>query len=105
LRSVPRLDEVRKGKLEAIEGLPPDMAHLPQGCSFYARCRFRVEKCLTEKPELMLVGDRHSAACWEWEKLGASQLKAPFEAPLNGKLDEMPATAPAMENAAVKEGV
>ena len=105
LRSVPRLDEVRKGKLEAIEGLPPDMAHLPQGCSFYARCRFRVEKCLTDKPELMLVGDRHSAACWEWEKLGASQLKAPFEAPLNGKVDELPAAAPAMENAAVKEGV
>jgi oligopeptide transport system ATP-binding protein len=105
LRSVPRLDEERKGKLEAIEGLPPDMAHLPAGCSFYARCRFHVEKCLTEKPPLMLVGDRHSSACWEWEKLGAAQLKAPFAAVSNGTVSEMPATAPAMESAAVKEGV
>ena len=76
LRSVPRLDETRKEKLEPIEGLPPDLVNLPQGCSFYPRCRFHIDKCLIERPPLMLVGEKHMSACWEWERLGADQLRA-----------------------------
>ncbi len=98
LRSVPRLDEVRKDKLEPIEGLPPDLAHLPQGCSFYARCRFHVDKCLTERPQLMLVAENHMSACWEWERLGAAALKAATEA-------AQPAMADMATTAAVQEGV
>jgi oligopeptide transport system ATP-binding protein len=29
LRSVPRLNELRRGSLQTIAGLPPDVAHLP----------------------------------------------------------------------------
>jgi oligopeptide transport system ATP-binding protein len=64
LRSVPRLDQVTDEKLIPIEGLPPDLGHLPQGCSFYARCTFRIEKCKEEYPPLALVGEGHYAACW-----------------------------------------
>jgi oligopeptide transport system ATP-binding protein len=70
LRSVPRLDESRKEKLEPIEGVPPDLVNLPKGCSFYPRCRFHVEKCLEESPPLMLVNEDHFAACWENERVG-----------------------------------
>jgi oligopeptide transport system ATP-binding protein len=80
LRSVPRLDETRKEKLEPIEGLPPDLVNLPPGCSFYPRCRFHVDKCLNERPPLMLVAEKHMSACWEWERLGASHLRPPVEA-------------------------
>ena len=69
LKSVPRLDEVRKDKLEPIEGLPPDLVNLPKGCPFYPRCRFHVEKCLEENPPLLMVGERHFAACWEWQNV------------------------------------
>jgi oligopeptide transport system ATP-binding protein len=69
LRSVPRLDEARKSKLVPIEGLPPDMAHPPKGCSFYARCGFRTEKCEDEYPPLVLVADKHMAACWHSDKV------------------------------------
>jgi oligopeptide transport system ATP-binding protein len=64
LRSVPRLDEARRDKLIPIEGLPPDLANVPQGCSFHPRCSFRIDRCQQEEPPLMLVDERHYAACW-----------------------------------------
>jgi oligopeptide transport system ATP-binding protein len=64
LRSVPRLDEARRDKLVPIEGLPPDLANIPQGCSFYPRCSYRIERCRQEEPPLMLVDEKHYAACW-----------------------------------------
>ena len=64
LRSVPRLDEARRDKLVPIEGLPPDLANVPKGCSFYPRCSYHVERCLQEEPPLMLVDEKHYAACW-----------------------------------------
>ena len=69
LHSVPRLDEPRRRKLDPIEGQPPDLIDLPLGCNFRDRCQFAVEKCATEIPPLMDVGDRHSSACWEYERV------------------------------------
>jgi len=77
LRSVPRLDEIRKDKLEPIEGVPPDLVNLPRGCPFYPRYRFHVEKCLEESPPLLMVGERHFSACWEWSNLGKDRIQAP----------------------------
>ena len=76
LKSVPRLDEARKEKLEPIEGAPPDLVRLPPGCSFYPRCRFHVDKCLEDVPPLMLVGENHFAACWEAERVGKDVVPA-----------------------------
>ena len=70
LNSVPRLDELRQEKLIPIEGLPPDLAHLPEGCSFYPRCDWRTDRCLEEYPPITQVAGEHQAACWEWEKVG-----------------------------------
>ena len=78
LRSVPRLDLIDTAKLETIEGIPPDMTNLPSGCSFWPRCRFTVERCKQESPPLMPVGDKHSSACWEWERVAqANKALAP----------------------------
>jgi len=72
LKSVPRLDEVRKAKLEVIEGVPPDLINMPKGCPFYPRCTFRTDKCADEMPPLMQVDQNHQAACWEWRQVVAS---------------------------------
>ena len=64
LGSLPRLDEIRLDKLASIEGLPPDLIALPDGCPFEARCIYALEKCKTERPELEPVGPRHRIACW-----------------------------------------
>jgi oligopeptide transport system ATP-binding protein len=72
LKSVPRLDQSRKSKLDPIEGVPPDLINLPPGCSFYPRCSFRVDKCKEEMPPLMQVDDKHQAACWEWKTVASA---------------------------------
>jgi len=57
LRSVPRLDEARRARLDPIEGQPPDLSRLPPGCAFAPRCAFRVERCLAERPMLRPAGE------------------------------------------------
>ena len=69
LKSVPRLDESAEATLEPIEGLPPDLIDLPEGCSFQPRCRFAIDKCSRETPPLMDVGGVHESACWRWDEL------------------------------------
>ena len=56
LGSVPRLDEERPEKLTSIEGMPPDMIDYPSGCPFYARCAYRIDRCLEAPPDLREVG-------------------------------------------------
>jgi oligopeptide transport system ATP-binding protein len=70
LKSVPRLDVVRKEKLDPIEGMPPDLIRMGEGCPFRPRCRFAIARCETEDPPLLTVADGHYSACWEWEKVG-----------------------------------
>ena len=72
LRSVPRLDQPRKAKLNPIEGQPPDLARLDDGCAFRPRCRYAVERCATEIPPLEDVRDGHVSACWQMDSLGQS---------------------------------
>ena len=79
LKSVPRLDQTRKEKLEVIEGVPPDLINVPQGCSFYPRCTFRTDQCKQEVPPLMQVEEKHQAACWNWQKVAEAQTKTTTE--------------------------
>jgi len=69
LRSVPRLDEPRRAKLQPIAGQPPDLSRLPVGCSFAPRCTYVVERCLAEAPSLQAVEAGHLAACWRASEL------------------------------------
>lgn len=70
LNSVPRLDEQERTRLEAIEGLPPDLIDLPIGCSFAPRCRFANEQCLKEEPILVEAVAEHMSACFRHAELG-----------------------------------
>ena len=70
LKSVPRLDEPTGGKLDPIEGLPPDLIDLPEACAFAPRCPFAIDRCLNESPTLMDVGDSaHGSACFRAAEL------------------------------------
>ncbi len=69
LASVPRLDQVRGTKLIPIEGQPPDLARLDEGCAFRPRCRFSTERCAQEIPELKTVSGEHQSACWNIDAL------------------------------------
>jgi oligopeptide transport system ATP-binding protein len=52
-------------RLDPIQGSPPSLERLPNGCSFHPRCAFRMERCLVERPELEPVGgSAQHKACW-----------------------------------------
>jgi len=69
LRSVPRLDEPRRSKLDPIPGQPPDLSRLPPGCAFAPRCAYAVDLCRVEAPALEAVSAGHLASCWLANKL------------------------------------
>ncbi|NQV84291.1 MAG: ABC transporter ATP-binding protein [Rhodospirillales bacterium] len=69
LNSIPRMDQPRQAKLDPVEGQPPDLTQLDDGCSFRPRCRFAVEGCAKSFPELEAVSEGHFAACFEKGKL------------------------------------
>jgi len=63
LASVPRLDLARRRKLQPIEGLPPNLARLPEGCAFRPRCECYAGECLPDKPQLERISENHYVAC------------------------------------------
>ena len=66
LRSVPRLDRPRQARLDPVEGQPPDLTRLGEGCAFLPRCRLGDESCAISKPPLNPVGNPgHAAACFK----------------------------------------
>jgi oligopeptide/dipeptide ABC transporter ATP-binding protein len=73
LRSVPRLDQPRRARLDPVDGQPPDLTRLDGGCAFRPRCRFAVERCGREQPALEPVESGHLAACFRSAELLASQ--------------------------------
>jgi len=73
LGSLPRLDEAQHAKLTSIEGLPPDLVAPPPGCPFAPRCDYVSDRCLTENPQLEMVGLDHRAACWNTDQTAGYQ--------------------------------
>ena len=53
----------RDRDIDAIPGGPPDMRHLPQGCSFAARCSQRFAACHAMVPEPRFPSRGRMAAC------------------------------------------
>jgi oligopeptide transport system ATP-binding protein len=50
LKSIPRTDAPRGGKLQGIEGQPPNMTEPPSGCPFHPRCSLRRDECDKDLP-------------------------------------------------------
>ncbi len=73
LRSVPRLDRPRGAKLETIEGLPPNLAHVQSGCRFAPRCPFKIAICETE-PALLNTDTGGLSRCHRHEEIAAGKL-------------------------------
>jgi len=69
LESVPRLD-VRKERLKAIEGQPPDLVALPSYCYYAERCPYKTDRCLEEIPDLIEVEPGHYSRCFYAKGIG-----------------------------------
>ncbi len=70
IASVPQME--RTERLFSIEGQPPPMFDLPEGCRFASRCIYAQPHCYEEYPKSYAVSDGHTANCWrldsEWEE-------------------------------------
>ncbi len=66
--SIPRPD-LHTDRLEPIVGQPPDLMHIPPGCPFHPRCRYRKDRCSTEVPMLYSVDGDRLSACHYWEEV------------------------------------
>src|SRR5205814_670971 len=65
LGSIPRLDRPRVERLHTIEGAPPSLINLPEGCKFRPRCPHAFEKCKEEPGLENRVGTPgHLDRCW-----------------------------------------
>ena len=60
--SLPDIDSDTE-RLQPIEGLPPDPAALPEGCSFHPRCPYAAESCRGEPVLLADIGGGHRCRC------------------------------------------
>ena len=65
LGSIPRLDRPRPERLHTIEGMPPSLINLPEGCKFRPRCPHAFDRCMQE-PELenRVETRGHLDRCW-----------------------------------------
>ena len=54
---------MRGRRLEAIPGAPPNLAALPPGCAFAARCRYVQPACTTAVPPEVWLGHEHMVRC------------------------------------------
>ncbi len=64
LKSIPRLDEERKTKLDPIRGVPPDLINPGLGCPFVPRCDYAVDVCAQQFPPFREVVQGHKTLCW-----------------------------------------
>ena len=71
LGSIPKMEE-RVERLTAIEGQPPALFALPQGCRFAVRCMHVHDRCNEAYPAEFVDSSGHTAACWlmeeKWQK-------------------------------------
>ncbi|MEW4414954.1 ABC transporter ATP-binding protein [Clostridium sp. AN503] len=66
LKSIPKLDE-KADRLYTIEGVVPNLLHLPAGCNFCTRCGQATERCYAEKPSLYQTSEGHGVRCFQYE--------------------------------------
>jgi len=73
LGSIPSGGAIRQ-PLRSIEGAPPSLVGLPQGCAFAPRCSFVTDACRARRPDLVRVGADHTSSCIHHEQVAAAGL-------------------------------
>ena len=63
LAALPHPEAAENTLLVSIPGSPPSPIARPGGCPFHPRCKYAVESCATDVPELVAVADGRRLAC------------------------------------------
>jgi len=70
LASVPVADPRAKRLVPLIDGDVPSPINPPSGCAFHTRCRYAMDRCRVERPELTELAGPHQVACFLNEGTG-----------------------------------
>src|SRR5262245_60985296 len=65
----------RRRRLPQIRGAPPDPSVVPVGCPFADRCPVAIDRCRTERPELLEVRPGRRSACHRSGELADGSLR------------------------------
>ena len=81
--------------LTGIPGSPPDLRRLPGGCSFHPRCPYVMDRCRTQVPPLLGLGEGGGrlAACWLQD--GSAEVPAELSVPAEGVVPAPSTVGPA----------
>ena len=69
MSAVPKPDPRYHAERIILEGDVADPANPPPGCYFHPRCRYAVERCRQEGPELRELKPDHFVSCHRAEEL------------------------------------
>ena len=81
LNSIPKPGQTKnKAALQTIQGHPPSLRELPQGCVFAPRCPVAIDQCHDLKPALETTPDGRIVRCHRWEEIDSGELTITTEA-------------------------
>ena len=104
LGSLPRLDRAERQPLTPVDGSPPSLVDLPQGCPFAPRCPMKLGVCLELEPDLDPTRHPgHRAACHRHPEIEEQGLTATDVFPASVAGEPPIARRPRQERAAVLE--
>ncbi len=63
LGSIPVIGDTSGGRLESIDGTPPDLFEAPKHCQFAWRCPYAFDECWQAVPDNRPAGEQHTARC------------------------------------------
>ncbi|MEU3556213.1 ABC transporter ATP-binding protein [Streptomyces fragilis] len=92
----PEVEEKRERIL--LTGDLPSPADPPSGCRFHTRCPWARERCATERPELLDMGDGHRVACHFASEIAAGELERTGGEVVAAARPEEPEAAPVTDD-------
>jgi peptide/nickel transport system ATP-binding protein len=69
MSAVPKPDPRYQAERIILEGDVADPANPPSGCYFHPRCRYSIDQCVQEEPELLELRPDHYVSCHRAEEL------------------------------------
>jgi peptide/nickel transport system ATP-binding protein len=64
LSVMPSPDPSRRRPRTILAGEAPDASRVPPGCRFHPRCPVAMDRCRTDEPPVVRLGDGRRVACW-----------------------------------------
>lgn len=66
IQAIPKMNS-EQDNLSYIPGNIPHAIHLPEGCRFAPRCKYKLSACLKNSPNLVEIEPEHEVACYLYQ--------------------------------------